>query len=967
MASCALAVTALTLTAEVLAVGTWSTTVAITSSSNPSQAGQSIHLAAIVSESGNPAVPTGSVTFVDSSLDPSSADGTVLCADIPLVGSSSVKTATCDTPTTLNPGIHPISAQYSGDSNYAVQASNSITQTITGMLLSPSTATSEYSQFATFIATVTGSNPTGTVVVSDVDSLSMLCSGSLGGTGNTRTFACVLNNPSPQLPPGTYNLGAAYHGDANNPSYVSNNVSYRVTQALSHTSLVSPVSGTVQVGQSVHFVARLTVDSGVTIAPTGSVTFIDGGTSGSVERILCQATAVPDSPGALTATASCDAAESGLGSRIVGSSFQPDSPYMAGSGSNENVRLNVLAAPNLALTSAPNPAVWSQDLILTATLSGAYAPSGSVQFLKNGVPMSAGTCAAVHLSPTSGSNYTATCDATGYAGVGATSFTAVFSGDANNGSATSPALTQTVTKASVNMQVSAAPAGIVLGSSTTVSVSWHTAAPSSDGSNITGTISVGDGSASCAPIAVPSPLPYDLTVTCTFTPTSAGARTLTASYSGDTHYNPATATGTLNVSAGDNGACGAANGALTTTAPSANLCSAGTPSTVSATANQFTWTCSGTGSGTAANCSAPRAYTVTASAGANGNISPSGSSAIAYGSTASFSVTPASGYSASVSGCGGALAGNLYTTAPISADCSVTATFTLTSTANVNLDQFGLSGTWENTATSGQGFVLSMFPDYLSPGHGIAAAGWFTFDVAPSGGPEKQRWYSLQGLVDNVHRVAALDIYYNDGGNFDAPPKIPSTPIGSATLQFSDCLHGSLAYTFTDGSGRSGTIPLSRADVNITCTPAGDGGTPASAYLLSGAWYKQETSGQGFYFAVNPSQQLLFIAWYTYMPNGLADGSAAQRWYILQMGPNAGYAPSTSPTSGIPIFASTGGVFDNPAPHTLTQVGTATLTFINCGQATIEYNFDGGTSAGLSGRIDLVKLGAIPTQCGLSP
>ncbi len=71
-------------------------------------------------------------------------------------------------------------------------------------------------------------------------------------------------------------------------------------------------------------------------------------------------------------------------------------------------------------------------------------------------------------------------------------------------------------------------------------------------------------------------------------------------------------------------------------------------------------------------------HTVTATAGANGAIDPL-TRDLDHGTTTTFTVTPTTGYSASVSGCGGTLAGNIYTTGPITAACTVTATFTLNS------------------------------------------------------------------------------------------------------------------------------------------------------------------------------------------------------------------------------------------------------------------------------------------------
>ncbi|KJU85245.1 chitinase [Candidatus Magnetobacterium bavaricum] len=74
-------------------------------------------------------------------------------------------------------------------------------------------------------------------------------------------------------------------------------------------------------------------------------------------------------------------------------------------------------------------------------------------------------------------------------------------------------------------------------------------------------------------------------------------------------------------------------------------------------------------------------FIVTPSAGANGKISPSTPQTVAYGARKQFKLTPKAGYTiASVSGCGGTLSGNTYKTAPITANCTVIATFNIIST-----------------------------------------------------------------------------------------------------------------------------------------------------------------------------------------------------------------------------------------------------------------------------------------------
>lgn len=68
-------------------------------------------------------------------------------------------------------------------------------------------------------------------------------------------------------------------------------------------------------------------------------------------------------------------------------------------------------------------------------------------------------------------------------------------------------------------------------------------------------------------------------------------------------------------------------------------------------------------------------WQVTPSAGPHGSIAPSGVQTVNDGATASFTLSPEQGYAAQASGCGGGLLGQVYTTAPVTADCSVSATF----------------------------------------------------------------------------------------------------------------------------------------------------------------------------------------------------------------------------------------------------------------------------------------------------
>jgi YVTN family beta-propeller protein len=278
--------------------------------------------------------------------------------------------------------------------------------------------------------------------------------------------------------------------------------------------------------------------------------------------------------------------------------------------------------------------------------------------------------------------------------------------------------------------------------------------------------------------------------------------------------------------------------------------------------------------------------------------------------------------------------------------------------AKPDLNQHGLTGSWYEAATGGQGVEVEVFAN-PSSGTGSTFVSWFTYDTV-IGGAERQRWYTAQGQVVTGQPNAALTIYQNTGGNFNAPPVTHAQAVGTATLSFDTCSSGQLSYTFTDGTGRTGTIPLTRLTRNVTCSTTTSYPTNAD-FALSGNWYGgAATSGQGFTVEVNPSSGALFAAWYTYMPNGSAAGVAGQRWYTAQ----AAFTPGLR-SMPVTIYETTGGVFDTPTPagQKTMPVGAGTWAFQSCSAATFSYSFLGGSSNGLSGTITLSRVGPLPPGC----
>ena len=424
------------------------------------------------------------------------------------------------------------------------------------------------------------------------------------------------------------------------------------------------------------------------ISPTHS--FINAGDSITLEAIGCTAgTDVQWFVGPTDVTMVAASIQTSAGSSTT---FQFSTPASLPSGSN---RYKVAIDGTLD-GAAAYVVVGSPEL--TVNVQG--AGTGTISSAPGGINNCASNCTAkfdggsfVSLTPTptSGSSFAGwggDCSGTGDCTVhmtGARSVTASFSnapqngvcGGSNGGSfASAPSGLCTLgTPSSVTSNVSNftwSCSGVNNGQSTNCSATrTYTVTPSA-GSN--GTISPNTAQT----------VAYGQGTSFTATPSTNYSAAFTSTCSGSANGNTYTVSSvasncSVSVAFSNtpvNGVCGSANGVSTSTQPSSNLCSAGTASSVSAGTNSFTWSCAGSNGGQTPSCSAPHTYTVSASAGTGGSISP-GSQNVTGGNTTSFTVTPNSGYSINtVTGCSGSLNGSTYTTGAVSAACTVTASFT---------------------------------------------------------------------------------------------------------------------------------------------------------------------------------------------------------------------------------------------------------------------------------------------------
>ncbi len=571
--------------------------------------------------------------------------------------------------------------------------------------------------------------------------------------------------------------------------------------------------------------------------------------------------------------------------------------------------------PSIKLTSSANPVVYGQSVTLTATLSE-NNPPGVVNFQGGYILSPLFSCVAPVV------NVTATCVVpSANIDVFGDPFSATYTESHINGVTgdslflTTMAAT-TTTLAALNS--TAAGKAVMLSASISSNLPTNIATPS-------GTITITDttDALSCS-YALRSPQ-----TGCSIAPLGVGTKTLTAKYSGDNYFLASSDVETLAVTA--------ANSATSLTS-SPNPATIGRNITLHASVSGYAPSGTvGFSDGATTLCSA--------------NLSGTGNSRIASCDFATL------------------VLGSHSITASYSGDSNNAPSMSapLVQVVNeapppLNLDQHGLTGVWYNPATSGQGLLVETYPDLFGSGHGYLAAGWYTFDLTAAGG---QRWYTVQGDAINGSVSVPLTIYTSTGGNFNAPPAISAAAVGTATLSFSDCTHGTLAYHFTDGRP-DGSIPLTRLDTNITCTSSGDSANATANYLLSGAWYDSThtTSGQGFFFDFSPALTTLFGAWYTYSPNGASiGGGASQRWYTIQ---DNAFIPGTLSKNGLPIYETKGGTFNTAGGASAgSPVGTANIVINSCTSMMLNYTFTAGTNVGLSGAVNLTRVVAAPAGCNL--
>jgi len=123
----------------------------------------------------------------------------------------------------------------------------------------------------------------------------------------------------------------------------------------------------------------------------------------------------------------------------------------------------------------------------------------------------------------------------------------------------------------------------------------------------------------------------------------------------------------------------------------------------------------------------------------------------------------------------------------------------------------GLNDAWYNRATSGQGLLITVFPDREQ-----MFLAWFTYDterppedVTAILGEPGHRWLTAQGPYEGD--TANLTLVMASGGVFDAaePAVSRDTDYGSMRIEFADCTEALVTYEIPS-LGISGEFPIER-------------------------------------------------------------------------------------------------------------------------------------------------------------
>ncbi|WP_432093509.1 Ig-like domain repeat protein, partial [Streptomyces sp. bgisy100] len=484
------------------------TTTAVTSSPDPSVAGQQVAFTATVAPGSGTGTPTGRVTF-------DFGDGSTPVAAVLTGGAATVNHGYAEA--TGSP--YTVTVTYDGDAGFA-PSTGTDTQTLveaattTTVTSSPDPAPAGQAVLftATVVADSVTASPTGSVVFDFGDGTAPVTVALADGLAtHTHTYTTSAGSP--------FTVTATYGGDSNFGGSVGTD-EHEVSDAPTTTSVQSPEPSVV--GEPVTFTATVAPEVPEAGAPSGTVTFTFGDGLAPVT--------VPVTGGTATVTHTY---ENAAGSPFtVAATFEGDEGFASSTGTDTHVV--GAATTSTSVVSSPDPSVVGESVTFTATVTpeapGSGTPSGSVVFeFGDGSPtvtaaVSGGVATATHVYATAAEDPFAVV--------------ATYEGDVNFAASTG-ADTQTVSRATTATTVTTSPHPSAPGQAVTVIsvvTSGTAAAGAPDG---TVTVNFGDGS---PPVVLP--LSGGVATVVHNYPAVGGPFTVTAMYGGTEDFTPSVGTDT---------------------------------------------------------------------------------------------------------------------------------------------------------------------------------------------------------------------------------------------------------------------------------------------------------------------------------------------------------------------------------------------------------------------------------------
>jgi len=374
-----------------------------------------------------------------------------------------------------------------------------INQAVPPVSLTSSLNPSTVGQVVTLTATVPpqfpgARNPTGTVTFS------------IDGTpqGTQSLTGEVAQWVASGMAVGNHAVQAAYSGDT-----------YYQAETATLTQTVKPLPATTttlvtapnpsNAGQPVTLTATVSLGVPSNLVPAGTVTFWDGGAQISTVT-LSNGTGAATTSGLTAGTHNLTAVYSG-------------NQDLHGSTSNVVNQVVNKAPTTISLVTSPNPSTVTPGVTLTAAVSPANGPTGTIFFYSDGtqilsVALSGGAISATTAALTAGTH----------------ALTAAYSGDSSYAGSTSAAVNQVVHQAVTTTTLTTAPDPSTMGQPVAL-----TALVSSGPAQAilpTGIVVFSDTSGT----AIPSVALSNGTATATISTLAPGSHTLKASYGGDANY-----------------------------------------------------------------------------------------------------------------------------------------------------------------------------------------------------------------------------------------------------------------------------------------------------------------------------------------------------------------------------------------------------------------------------------------------